>query len=276
MGRRATRRPPAVTPPPGGPHGARFAAGAIAAVGVGLALVLRRDVVEATLKSPAALVRVAAIVLALVALSFVLRRFVANALVRSLVMAVPVLALVWLLAVPYFTDETVVEPLPGANVAADAAPTSTTPATATAADAGAAAPPVTDRGTPVAVAPATSAAVPATAEPVLLTVGSLRGIDHRASGTAAVYRLADGSHIVRLEDIDIQNGPDYFVHLVPGADRESPGGGFDLGALKGNQGSQNYAIPADADADVASGPYTVLVWCRAFSVPVANASQSPV
>ena len=102
----------------------------------------------------------------------------------------------------------------------------------------------------------------------------MAGIDHRASGSAALYRLVDGSFIVRLEDIDIQNGPDYFVHLVPGADRESPGGGHDLGALKGNRGSQNYEIPAEVD--VSAGPFTVLVWCRAFSVPVANATPQPV
>ena len=88
------------------------------------------------------------------------------------------------------------------------------------------------RPTPVAdpAGPPTTVA----AGPVRLTAGTLRGIDHRASGSAAVYRLDDGSHIVRLEDIDIQNGPDYCVYLVPGADRESPGGGLDLGALKGN------------------------------------------
>jgi hypothetical protein len=129
--------------------------------------------------------------------------------------------------------------------------------------------------TVVGAAPAsTPATTVAPAGPVLLAVGDLAGIGHRASGSAALYRLVDGSHIVRLEDIDIQNGPDYFVHLVPGADRESPGDGHDLGALKGNQGSQNYEIPAEVD--ISGGPFTVLVWCRAFSVPVANATPLPV
>ena len=238
--------------------------GAVVAAGAGLALVLRGDVVVATLKSPSALVRVGAIVLVLVALSLLLRRFVENALVRAAVMAIPVSALVWLLVVPYFTDETVVEPLPGTSAAA--AVPSTAPVASTA-----------PGSVTTLVEPPTQTDVHPTAPPagpVPITAGSLRGIGHRASGTAAVYRLGDGSHVVRLEDIDIQNGPDYFVHLVPGADRESPNGGFDLGALKGNRGSQNYEIPAEVD--VSDGPFTVLVWCRAFSVPVANATPQPV
>jgi len=253
-----------VTSPTGRPRWGAVVGGAVAVAVAGLALASRGDVVGATFKSPSALARVGAIVVALVALSLLLRRLVTNALVRGLVMAVPVVALVWLLVVPYFTDETVVESLPGGTAAAVAvAPTTTTPAPASTA------PPTPATG---AVPPGPAATAPA--GPVLLTSGALSGIDHRASGMASVYRLADGSHIVRLDGIDIQNGPDYFVHLVPGAGRESPDGGFDLGPLKGNKGSQNYPIPADVDAT--AGPFTVLVWCRAFAVPVANASQSSV
>ncbi len=65
----------------------------------------------------------------------------------------------------------------------------------------------------VVPAPATSTTVPVTVPPapVRLTAGALRGIDHRANGAGALYRLADGTAVVRLEDIDIQNGPDYLV-----------------------------------------------------------------
>ena len=238
--------------------------GAIAAA-VAVAVAFRGDVVRATLTSPAALIRLALLVAGLVLLSWTLRRFVESAAVRGLVMAVPAAAIGWFLVVPYFTDETVVEPLPG--VAVDTTTATTVPGPA----AGAAPTPTAGTAAPVAPVAPVATTVPG---PVLLSVGELAGIDHRASGSAALYRLVDGSHIVRLEDIDIQNGPDYFVHLVPGADRESPGGGHDLGALKGNRGSQNYEIPADVD--VSDGPFTVLVWCRAFSVPVANATPQPV
>ena len=37
---------------------------------------------------------------------------------------------------------------------------------------------------------------------------TIHGIDHRASGTAVIYRQPDGSLVVGLEDIDIQPGPD--------------------------------------------------------------------
>ncbi len=242
--------------------------GAVAAA-VAVAVAFRGDVVRATLTSPAALSRLALLVAGLVLLSWTLRRFVESAAVRGLVMAAPVAAIGWFLVVPYFTDERVVEALPGVVLA----PVTTVPTaggTATPASTASTASTTPDaRGDPTTPVTTTVAA-----GPVLLSVGELAGIDHRASGSAALYRLDDGSHIVRLEDIDIQNGPDYFVHLVPGAGRESPGGGHDLGALKGNRGSQNYEIPAEVD--VSSGPFTVLVWCRAFAVPVAHATPQPV
>ena len=77
--------------------------------------------------------------------------------------------------------------------------------------------------------------------------------------------------MVALEDIDIEPGPDYRVYVVPGADRESPGDGIELDGLRGNQGTQYYEVPAGND--VGTG-WTVLVWCRAFGVPVAGASQT--
>jgi hypothetical protein len=114
--------------------------------------------------------------------------------------------------------------------------------------------------------PATSAPTPER-----ISTGRLQGIDHDASGTASIYERADGSRVVALEGIDIEPGPDYRVIVVKGDDRRSPGNGTELDALRGNQGTQYYEVPRDVDAGAG---WTVLVWCRAFGVPVANATQA--
>ena len=80
---------------------------------------------------------------------------------------------------------------------------------------------------------------------------AIHGIDHRASGTAVIYRQPDGSLVVGLEDIDIQPGPDYDVYVVPGADREDTDGGIRLDDLRGNKGTQYYPVPTGTD--VATG-----------------------
>ncbi|MGH9084883.1 MAG: DM13 domain-containing protein [Acidimicrobiales bacterium] len=106
---------------------------------------------------------------------------------------------------------------------------------------------------------------PAPTEPLELTGGEFVSLDHGTSGTARVLELADGSRIVRLEGLDTSNGPDLFVYLSsnPASGDE---GAFDddfvnLGRLKGNQGDQNYDLPADVDlARFAS----VVVWCDRF------------
>jgi hypothetical protein len=99
-----------------------------------------------------------------------------------------------------------------------------------------------------------------------------RGIDHRASGTVAIYRQPDGRYVVGLEDIDIQPGPDYDLYIVPGEDREDTQGGARLGDLRGNKGTQYYEVPAGLDLE--NGSWTVLVWCQTFAVPVAGSTPA--
>ena len=89
-------------------------------------------------------------------------------------------------------------------------------------------------------------------------------------GTASIFRQPNGTAVVALEGIDIEPGPDYRVIVVRGADQESPGDGLELDALRGNQGTQYYEVPSGTDP---GDGWTVLIWCRAFGVPVANASQ---
>lgn len=97
--------------------------------------------------------------------------------------------------------------------------------------------------------------------------GQLTGIDHLASGSVRLLE-SDAGLVLRFEGLDVEPGPDYQVHLVPGAGREEPDGGEHLGALRGTRGDLNYAVAGVPD----SGPLTALIWCRAFAVPVAAAT----
>ena len=114
------------------------------------------------------------------------------------------------------------------------------------------------------------------ASPVELKEGSFCDGDsrHKGSGTATIYRGADGSHLLRLENLDVTNGPDLRVILSPGQnpqgrDEVSAPGYIELGKLKGNMGNQNYEIP---DGMEVSSFGSVVIYCKAFHVLFSVAS----
>jgi hypothetical protein len=110
------------------------------------------------------------------------------------------------------------------------------------------------------------------AGPVRLASGGFVGLDnHSASGQASLVELPEGGRVVLFEDFEVSPGPDFLVYLVPGADSFDYQSGVELGALQGNVGAQQYAVPDGFDTDV---PFTVLVWCRAFDVNIAGASPA--
>ena len=97
--------------------------------------------------------------------------------------------------------------------------------------------------------------------------GNFRDADsfHRGSGAATIYR-ANGESVLRLEDFRVTNGPQLHVLLVPHADpmeRADVDGNHDLGALKGNEGNQNYPLPPDIDA---ADYDSVVIYCVPFGV----------
>lgn len=107
-------------------------------------------------------------------------------------------------------------------------------------------------------------------EPVVVARGEFQGASPRyqGSGTATIYRLADGSHVLRLENFNVTNGPDLHVYLSgvsqPATQADvmaSPS--IDLGPLKGNQGNQNYEIPIDFDVE---NVQSVTIYCVPFHV----------
>jgi len=100
----------------------------------------------------------------------------------------------------------------------------------------------------------------------MMASGSFSGLaGHNGKGTAQLIETQEATFVRFQEDFEVTNGPDLFVYL--GKD-----GSYDpeanLGALKGNVGSQNYAIPPEIEIDKYN---EVWVWCRAFSVPFAVA-----
>jgi hypothetical protein len=103
------------------------------------------------------------------------------------------------------------------------------------------------------------------AETVELARGEFLSLDHGTSGVARVIALADGQRFVRVEDLDTSNGPDLYLYVSANPSRGEEGRFDDefvnLGRLKGNQGDQNYELPAGTDLRRFA---TVVIWCDRF------------
>ncbi|MEV7523486.1 DM13 domain-containing protein [Streptomyces sp. NPDC091371] len=140
---------------------------------------------------------------------------------------------------------------------------------------------------PAAPAASAAAGTPRTAPsgaaagPLTIAQGSLISHEHTTTGTVKLVRLADGSHTLRLENLDTSNGPDLRVWLTDAPVKEGVAGWrvFDdgkyvsLGKLKGNKGDQNYEIPAGVNP----GDYgSVTIWCDRFDVSFGAAALGKV
>ena len=159
-----------------------------------------------------------------------------------------------------------------------AAPTSTPAPTATPA------PPPTPvpTATPTPVPPPTPTPAPAQTQPVAVKLKTGNFVDqdafHKGSGEATIYRGPDGSHLLRLENLKVTNGPDLHVILTPHRNPERQNdvktpGWIDLGKLKGNRGNQNYPIPDSVDV---SAQWSVVIYCSPFHVIFSVASLQDV
>jgi hypothetical protein len=113
------------------------------------------------------------------------------------------------------------------------------------------------------------------AQPVAVLQGQFQDADsfHRGAGQATVYRLPDGSHVLRFEEFEVTNGPDLHVllstHPAPTNRAEVMEGYLDLGQLKGNVGSQNYEIPPETDL---SQYKSIVIYCEPFHVVFSTAT----
>ena len=103
-----------------------------------------------------------------------------------------------------------------------------------------------------------------------ITSGNFKDADafHRGSGQALIFSAPGGGHLLRLENLDVTNGPALHVilstHPDPTRGNEVKLPGYaDLGPLKGNRGNQNYTIPDGVDI---SAIQSVVIYCKPFSV----------
>lgn len=110
-----------------------------------------------------------------------------------------------------------------------------------------------------------------------LFTGKFHGKVHATSGRATVYQEADGKLVLRLTNFKTSNGPDVHVILVATKDAMDDANFLkdntdkvELGKLKGNEGDQNYEIPAATDLKKFT---TVSIYCERFN---ANFGAAPL
>lgn len=110
-----------------------------------------------------------------------------------------------------------------------------------------------------------------------LESGQFYSILHPTAGTATIYKMGDGSHILRFTSFRTSNGPDVHVYMVAADDAKDAAtveksGFVDLGVIKGNIGDQNYILGSDLDL---AKYRAVSIWCKRFSVNFGAAALRP-
>src|SRR5216684_3867069 len=111
----------------------------------------------------------------------------------------------------------------------------------------------------------------------MVETGKFHGKVHATSGRATVYQEAEGKLVLRLTNFKTSNGPDVHVILVATKDAADDANFLkdntekvELGKLKGNEGDQNYEIPAGTDLTKFR---TVSIYCERFN---ANFGAAPL
>jgi len=110
-----------------------------------------------------------------------------------------------------------------------------------------------------------------------IELGTFYTILHPTAGTATIYKMADGTHMLRFTNFHTSNGPDVHVYMVAADDAKDAAtveraGFVDLGVIKGNVGDQNYILPSDLDM---TKYRAVSIWCKRFSVNFGAAALMP-
>jgi hypothetical protein len=107
--------------------------------------------------------------------------------------------------------------------------------------------------------------------------GMFHGKVHKTSGRATIFKENSGQLVLRLTNFKTSNGPDVHVVLIAAKDADDDANflkssteKLELGALKGNEGDQNYTIPVGTDLDKFQ---TVSIYCERFN---ANFGAAPL
>lgn len=110
----------------------------------------------------------------------------------------------------------------------------------------------------------------------VVATGTFHGAAHKTSGRATVYSI-NGKETLRITNFKTSNGPDVHVVLIAATDAQDDENFLsknvervDLGKLKGNEGDQNYNIPAGTDL---SKFKAVSIYCERFN---ANFGTAPL
>ena len=115
----------------------------------------------------------------------------------------------------------------------------------------------------------------------ILESGTFHSGTHPTEGTATIYRIENGSRVLRFTNFKTSNGPDVHIYMVVAEDATDNASVqhaafVDLGLIKGNIGDQNYTLGSDLDL---AKYHTVSVCCKRFSknfgaAPLMPAAQS--
>lgn len=116
--------------------------------------------------------------------------------------------------------------------------------------------------------------LPAMASARVLSQGNFYNVEKNGQGTARIYRLADGTNALRIENLLVNQNTDLFVWLD---EAKSPKSSKDVASaqywvlsnLKSTVGSQNYAIPASIPIDRVN---STVIWCEPVAIAYAAAA----
>jgi len=116
-------------------------------------------------------------------------------------------------------------------------------------------------------------------QPFVILTGDFSSIDnlHQAAGTVSIYQVGDKRYILRVDPLNVTNGPDLHILLckreTPRTATEAIMGSLDLGALASPTVPQNFQIPADTVLDPYKG---VVIYSRSLNIIYTSAKLSAV